>query len=266
MIAKLIAHGASRDEARRRLIAALEQTAALGIATNCGFLIDLLSHPEFAAGKATTGFIPQHFAVVAAPAEDVALQAIAALLWFEHGAARHGHDPAQAWSSTASLAWPVKLEIGERTAKLSVTVLGADRYRIDGADYAVTRRDAHRIRILAGGIERDVTYVFAGEMLHLACGAADLACHDRTWAPPAGAEAAAERELRAPMNGRIVAVLATAGDRVRKGQRLVVLEAMKMQHEMVARTDATVDALPVRVGDQVATRQLLAALTPDAAE
>jgi geranyl-CoA carboxylase alpha subunit len=266
MIAKLIAHGATREEARRRLIAALEQTAALGIATNRGFLIELLSHPEFAAGRATTAFIPQHFATVPAPAADPALQAIAALLWFERGAAQFGHDPDRAWSSTASLAWPVKLEVGEHTARLSVAVLGADRYRIDGADYAVTRRDAHRLRILAGGIERDVTFAFAGEALHLACGAADLSCRDLTWAPPAGSEAAAERELRAPMNGRIVAVLAAAGEKVRKGQRLVVMEAMKMQHEMVARADATVDALPVRVGDQVATRQLLAALTPDAAE
>ncbi|MEK9970378.1 MAG: acetyl-CoA carboxylase biotin carboxylase subunit [Ferrovibrio sp.] len=266
MIAKLIAHGATREEARRRLVAALEQTAVLGIATNRSFLIELLSHPDFATGKATTAFIPQHFATVAAPAADTALQAIAALLWFEHGAAEHGHDPARAWSSTASLAWPVKLGMGEGAAKLSVTVLGASRYRIDDADYAVTLRGPNHIRILAGGIERDVTYAFAGDALHLACGAADLSCQDLTWALPSGAEATAERELRAPMNGKIVAVLAATGEKVKKGQRLVVMEAMKMQHEMVARTDATVDALPVKVGDQVATRQLLASLTPDAAE
>ena len=105
-------------------------------------------------------------------------------------------------------------------------------------------------------------FAFADGELHLSSGAADLSCRDLTWAPPAEAEGAAERELRAPMNGRIVAVLAAAGDQVKKGQRLVVMEAMKMQHEMVARVDATVEALPVKVGDQVATRQLLAALTP----
>lgn len=62
------------------------------------------------------------------------------------------------------------------------------------------------------------------------------------------------------MNGKIVAVLAAEGERVAKGQRLVVMEAMKMQHEMVARIDGLVERLPVKVGDQVATRQLLAAL------
>lgn len=262
MIAKLIAQGGNREEARRRLIAGLEQTAALGISTNRGFLIDLLSHEEFAVGKATTAFIPQHFASIAASEADTDLQAIAALLWFERGAAQFGHDPARGWSSNGSLSHPVKLGIGENSTKLSVTVLGRDRYRIGDADHTVTARSDTRLRVSAGGIERDVTYAFAGDTLHLCSGAADLSCRDLTWAPPAEAEGAAERELRAPMNGRIVAVLAAAGDQVKKGQRLVVMEAMKMQHEMVARVDATVDALPVRVGDQVATRQLLAALTP----
>jgi geranyl-CoA carboxylase alpha subunit len=262
MIAKLIAHGGTREEARRRLIAALEQTAALGINTNRGFLIELLSHPEFAAGKATTAFIPQHFSTIAAPVADTGLQAIAALLWFEHGAAQYGHDPASAWSSNGSLAWPIKLGIGETLAKLSVTVLGRHCYRITDTDYAVAARSDNRLRVTVHGIARDVVYAFSGGELHLSSGAADLTCRDLTWAPPAEAEGAAERELRAPMNGRIVAVLAAAGETVKKGQRLVVMEAMKMQHEMVARVDATVDALPVKVGDQVATRQLLAALTP----
>lgn len=262
MIAKLIAHGGTREEARRCLIAALEQTAALGISTNRGFLIELLSHPAFAAGNATTAFIPQHFSTIAAAVADAALQAIAALLWFERGAAQFGHDPANAWSSNGSLSHPVKLGIGDITAKLSVAVLGKDRYRINDADYVVATRNDNCLRVMAGGIARDVTYAFANGELHLCSGAADLACRDLTWAPPAEAEGAAERELRAPMNGRIVAVLAAAGETVKKGQRLVVMEAMKMQHEMVARVDATVDALPVKVGDQVATRQLLAALTP----
>ena len=265
MIAKLITHGATREEARRRLIAALERTAALGLGTNRGFLIDLLSHAEFTAGQATTAFIPQNFAAIPAPAADPDLQAVAALLWFERSAAQFSHDPARAWSSNGGLSYPVRLGIGDTTVRRSVAVLGADRYRVDDTEVGVTASGDNRLRVTIGGIEREITYAFAGDALHLCCGAADLSCRDLTWAPPAEAEGAAERELRAPMNGRIVAVLAAAGDQVKKGQRLVVMEAMKMQHEMVARADATVDALPVKVGDQVATRQLLAALTPVAA-
>ncbi|WP_341896508.1 acetyl-CoA carboxylase biotin carboxylase subunit, partial [Ferrovibrio terrae] len=147
MIAKLISNGATREEARRRLIGALEATAALGIATNRGFLIDLLSHEDFAAGKATTAFIPQHFATVTTPAADPVLQGIAALLWFERGAARFGHDPARSWYSGGSFSWPVKLGIGDSRMTLSVAVTGADRYRIGDADYRVTARGENRLRV-----------------------------------------------------------------------------------------------------------------------
>ena len=70
MLAKIIATGASREEARRRLVQALEDTIAFGIATNRAFLIDALNHPEFVAGAATTQFIPKNFAKIAAPAAD----------------------------------------------------------------------------------------------------------------------------------------------------------------------------------------------------
>ncbi|MFN4311724.1 MAG: acetyl/propionyl/methylcrotonyl-CoA carboxylase subunit alpha [Ferrovibrio sp.] len=264
MIAKVIAHGATREEARHRLIVALERCVALGIETNRGFLVDLLRHEEFAAGRATTRFIPQYFEAPAAPMADDTLLNIAALLWFERAAAACGHDPACAWSSTGRLASPVLLQYGEAKTKRVVAPLGRDRYRIDGQEIAVLRRDGCRLRLQVGGQECDAAFAFAGDTLNLALGVQDFACRDITYQPPAEAEGAAERELRAPMNGKIVAVLAAEGEAVKKGQRLVIMEAMKMQHEMVARVDAVVEKLPVKVGDQVSTRQLLAALNPAA--
>ena len=65
------------------------------------------------------------------------------------------------------------------------------------------------------------------------------------------------------MNGAIVGVLARAGDRVIRGQRVVVLEAMKMQHEISAERDGTIEKILVNPGEQVATRQLLAVLAPE---
>jgi geranyl-CoA carboxylase alpha subunit len=84
------------------------------------------------------------------------------------------------------------------------------------------------------------------------------------YAPRSGAAAAgtSETELRAPMNGKVVAVLVAEGEAVEKGQRLVVVEAMKMQHEMTAGCTGTVARLAVKPGDQVANRQLLAELNP----
>ncbi|WP_300296935.1 acetyl/propionyl/methylcrotonyl-CoA carboxylase subunit alpha, partial [Ferrovibrio sp.] len=128
MIAKIIVHGATREEARRRLIVALERCVALGIETNRGFLIDLLRHADFAAGRATTRFIPQHFETPAAPVADDTLLNMAALLWFERAAASCGHDPATGWSSTGRLGSPVLLQHGEAKAKRVVAPLGGDRY------------------------------------------------------------------------------------------------------------------------------------------
>jgi len=67
----------------------------------------------------------------------------------------------------------------------------------------------------------------------------------------------------APMNGAIIAVFAKPGDRVSRGQRVLVLEAMKMQHEISAERDGTVGEILVKPGDQVATRQVLAVLAPE---
>ena len=67
MIAKLIAHGATREEARRKLMAGLEDTVALGVTTNQAFLQRCLAHPVFAAGGATTAFIAQHREALLAP-------------------------------------------------------------------------------------------------------------------------------------------------------------------------------------------------------
>ena len=119
MLAKIIAHGATREEARRRLVQALASTIALGIATNRAFLIDCLDHPDFVAGRATTQFIPKHFARIARPKPILAPLALAAVLCFEASAQRFGHDPVRTWSSSGALAWPLALEAGAGTTGIA---------------------------------------------------------------------------------------------------------------------------------------------------
>ena len=267
LLAKIVAHGATREEARRRLVQALGDTAALGIATNRGFLIDCLNSQEFVVGQATTEFVAKHFARPAAPAPDDAARALAAVLWFEASARRHGHDPARTWSSSGALAWPLKLEIGATTTACSVAVLGPRRYRVDGGDapcevqLAVADGDG-LTRFILDGQERTAEFAFAGDALHLKLGALDLAVRETLYAPPAaaGASGGSDTELRAPMNGKVAAVLVAEGDTVEKGQRLVIVEAMKMQHEMTAQVPGRVARLAVKAGDQVAARQLLVEL------
>jgi geranyl-CoA carboxylase alpha subunit len=266
LLAKIIAHGATREEARLRLMQALEDTIALGPGTNRGFLIDCLAHAQFAAGAATTQFIPKHFAKPTAPDADAGAIALAAALWFEASARRHGHDPARAWSSSGALSWPLVLEIdGERHAR-TVSVTGARRYRVEGAgqeqSVQLAEAEGAGTRFEIGGREQAAIHAFAGDTLLVKYGAADFAVRETLYqarAAAAGAEGS-DSELRAPMNGKIVAVLVAEGDTVAKGQRLVVVEAMKMQHEMTARAAGTVARLAVKTGDQVATRQLLVEL------
>ena len=268
MLAKIIASGASREEARRRLVQALEDTIAFGISTNRAFLIDALTHPEFVAGRATTQFIPNNFARIAAPAVDSAMLGLAAVLWFEASAQQHGHDAGRAWSSSGAISWPLKLETGGKAVACAVIVRGPHRYGIEiegsALEIGTTDEGDGAVRFSVDGQERSAAYAFAGGRLHLKCDAVDLVVRETLYEPRAGAGGAGstETELRAPMNGKVVAVLVKAGDTVAKGQRLVIVEAMKMQHEMAAGSNGTVARLTVKPGDQVATRQLLVELKP----
>ena len=111
MLAKVIAHGASREEVRRRLIAALEDTVALGLVTNRSFLIAVLRHPAFAAGEATTDFINRYFAAgsdaMRGAEPDNPTLALAAVLLFEARSRATANVSAVArnWSSTGTATW-----------------------------------------------------------------------------------------------------------------------------------------------------------------
>ena len=247
---------------------ALEGTIAFGVTTNRAFLIDALSHAEFVAGRATTQFIAKNFAKIAAPAADPALLGLAAVLWFEASAQQHGHDTKRVWSSSGAISWPLTLETGGKTTACAVTVRGPHRYgiEIDGSILEIATIDEGdgALRFTVDGQEQSAAFAFAGGRLHLKCGAVDLVVRETLYEPRAGAGGAGgtETELRAPMNGKVVAVLVNAGDAVAKGQRLVVVEAMKMQHEMAAGSNGTVARVTVKPGDQVATRQLLVEIKP----
>jgi geranyl-CoA carboxylase alpha subunit len=269
LLAKIIAHGPTREDARHRLIQALEDTVALGLATNRGFLIDCLGHEAFASGDATTRFVPTHFAGAAPAPAGVNALALAAALWFEASAKRQGHDPARAWSSSGPIAWPLRLEAGGAPVNATVCVLGVRRYRVEAGDEAAELEiaagsEAGLVRVRRDGQEQPIVYAFEGDTLHLKAGRVDLAVRETLYEPrtAAGTGGSAETEVLAPMSGKVVAVLVTEDAKVEKGQRLAVVEAMKMQHELTAGCSGTVARVAVKPGDQVAARQLLVELKP----
>ncbi|MES2226543.1 MAG: acetyl-CoA carboxylase biotin carboxylase subunit [Pseudomonadota bacterium] len=272
MIAKIIAHGATRDEARRRLLGALRATRVLGLPTNLGFLTAAAEHEEFAAGAATTAFIGRHFGPeqLQARAPGSRAVAVAAALCFDASAYRG----AQAgWRSNGPARWPLDLAEGERRHAVHVTLHGPGRLQVEldgsvahdielgAADHA----DSADRPLSIDGLHTRATVALEGSRLHLALDGRVASFDDVTYAPPRGSEQAAESTISAPMNGRVLAVLVRAGDAVTKGQRLAVLEAMKMEHQLVARRDGVVERVAVRAGDQVATRAVIATLVEAAA-
>jgi geranyl-CoA carboxylase alpha subunit len=269
MIAKIIAHGATREEARRRLVAALANTCVLGLPTNLAFLADAAAHPEFAAGAATTAFIARNFGPdkLRAAVADSRTLAVAAALWFDASAYRGAQF---GFRSSGPARWPLTLGAGERRVDTHVTVLGAGRYAVEclgGTAHEITLqgRDATAHRLAIDGLHTQAHAVFASGRLHLALAGSAATFEDLTYTPPRRADEAGESNVLAPMNGRLIALLVSAGDKVVKGQRVGVLEAMKMEHQLLARRDGVVERVGAAVGDQVAARAQVVKLS-EAAE
>jgi geranyl-CoA carboxylase alpha subunit len=271
MLAKVIAHGETREEARRRLVAALEDTIAFGLNTNRNFLVAVLRHPAFVAGEATTSFIDRYFPAASdamrRPNLDLRTVALAAILLFE--ARKFGADGAQAqpWSSTGMASWPLRLTVGNAQQEAIVAVLAKDRYLIalgkDMVEVSIESRQAGAVRFTAQGIQQTARFALHDGMLHLDVNGLVAAVRETTHEAGAAERREGSARLLAPMNGAIIGVLAKPGDRVAKGQRIVVLEAMKMQHEISAERDGTIARILVKPGDQVTTRQLLVELMPE---
>jgi geranyl-CoA carboxylase alpha subunit len=235
MIAKVIAHGRTREEARTRLMHALRETVVLGPTTNRHFLIRLLDHPEFADGKATTSFLSKH-EFPAPTVSDAHWQLAADLLW-RQSAARYP-ETLRGWRNSNSEPTPIRLVVGNTERLLHAPSTGGveehGSFHVDGDDIVVDL-DTFAVRFT-----------------------------DRTYAPPTAATAGSDGKLRAPMDGKIVAIKVAAGDNVARGQTLIVLEAMKIQHQLKAALDAKVESVAVKEGQQVSNRTILVTMAADA--
>jgi geranyl-CoA carboxylase alpha subunit len=270
MLAKVIAYGTAREEARRRLIVALEDTVVLGLNTNRNFLVAALRHPAFVAGEATTAFIERYFPagsdVMRRPNLNLRIVALAAVLLFEARTRDPGGAVAatQYWSSTGPANWSLRLTVGNSNQETVVAVLGPDHYLVALGDHMIEVSIAERhdgaVRFTEGGVQKTARFAWQDKVLHLALDGLIAAVRETTLEISRPQKDSDSAELLAPMNGAIIAVHVKAGDRIVRGQRLVVLEAMKMQHEIRAPRDGVVLRVLVETGRQVATRQLLVEL------
>ncbi|MCC6921080.1 MAG: ATP-grasp domain-containing protein [Alphaproteobacteria bacterium] len=261
MIAKVIAHGKTRDEAALALARAMERIETVGVKTNAAFVARCLRQPEFLSGDIDTGFIDRHIATLAPkparPSGEVyALGALAALL---HGAQRSGLADSGPWAiddgfriggggfDTVDFAdGDTVLEVRiERIAAGFAVTAGDERFA------ATAQLEGRRLKAAIDGRSIDAWYEVTPAAVTLAMGAetTTLVLHDPFDIEDAGSDTAAA--ITAPMPGKIIQVLAEPGQSVKRGAALAVLEAMKMEHTIVAPADRKVAEVLVKAGDQV---------------
>jgi len=259
MIAKVIAGGESRELARMRLGRALREFVIGGLRSNLGFLGQCVAHPAFAAAAFDTSFIERHMAVEKrAMAPDRQLVAIAAAL-FEARSASRVDRSLRYWRSRPSKGQRLLLAAGDWRGAVTVAPLGPSAFAV--ADEAGEQRvellsPGSPARVRLDGIDCSFDFASDGDRLHLVRDDVWF-CFSEARAAAVPKSAAGSAVVSAPMPGCVTEVRVAAGAVVAGGQVLAILEAMKMEHQILAPLPGRVARLDIVAGQQVTMRQTL---------
>jgi len=227
MLGKLIAHAQTRDQAIDQLAGALDRTELLGLPSNRRFLAACLRHPVVRAGAARISFLTEHGDAIREQLhaqEQAVLRAsfLAALL-------------PQGPSPVLPLPFERPLRMRHRGRVTALHLREADA-SLSPAAAVVSLPDGS---------------------WHVQSGSVDLFLADASFEAPSAGPGAAVNELRAPFNGKVIAVKAQPGSLVARGDTLLVIESMKLEHALAASRDGVVKAVHVEQGQQAATSQVL---------
>ncbi|HEY8708804.1 MAG TPA: biotin/lipoyl-containing protein, partial [Burkholderiaceae bacterium] len=268
---KLIAHAPSRHAAIHQLADALDRTVCLGVTTNRAFLARVLRHPAFAGDAVTTAFLDQHYA-------DDAARGAAAPSWLcalaaaSHAALAPAAPPAlwAGWTSSNRIETVAPIAVGDavqawRLAGAPHEFAATCGAQVQAQMHTITglvRESRSIVRAVIDGRPVSARCVHEGDTSWWQCEGHDLEARDLRLAGTQTAQGAAPGALRAPMHGRVTQVHAAPGANVSAGALLLVMEAMKMEHQLHAPFAGTVSVLHARVDDQVAARQVLIEIVP----
>ena len=275
MIAKVIAYGSGREEARRLLISAMSDSMLVGLQTNRDFLIDALGKEDFVSGRATTAFIADQYG-------DAGFQSIpdstdlclAALAQFK--SANLNAQQASLGVNKELLNWS--------TAELLESVF---IYQVSGSEqtvvirpleeatYLVRVNDRPAVSIEVKSFDTNTMRVYLHGKYHSLLFLPSPDNRSLTLTTPTKqffvedisglsgvANAAGDGIVRAPMHGQLLEIVVSETDAVIPGQRLAVLEAMKMHHEILAEISGRVSAIPAKAGTQIAMDTIIMEIEP----
>jgi 3-methylcrotonyl-CoA carboxylase alpha subunit len=280
LLAKLIAHGATRQSALARLAAGLESLTLLGVPTTQPFLLDAIKHPLFADGKATTRFIETAFpgGWRPDPAGLTMLRAAAAAFWLQPAEA----EPQTAWTSPWTQRSAVRVMASERPATTTLQV--TDEYGDSDVDILAGRSgiearvgetavtlgaitcDGATMTVSAVGQDTTFAVQRDGDLVRItrhgmAISASVKLKIDLPRAP--GSNERGGNIIDAPLHGVVAQIFVAVGDTVEKGSAVLQMEAMKLIHSLTAPVAGRIAAIHCNAGDTVPAGAVLVEITSD---
>ncbi|RPH46105.1 MAG: ATP-grasp domain-containing protein [Burkholderiales bacterium] len=268
MIAKVIAHGSDREQARVRLLAALERCTVAGLRTNRDWLRRCLAAEPFATATLSTAWLGEALAGWSAPGPDARWLAVAAALRVHRAARVHG--PLAGWSSSGTRTAPLRLEVAGREHPVRVESGAGRAHAVTFADGTVVRvalrhDDGLRAGVSVDGVGLEVMATLdRGRGWLDGFGLAD-GFTDVTDRPPRRDGGEAGGTIVSRMHGQLTRIAVEPGQRVERGTYLLSIEAMKMEHRFESPVAGIVAELGAACGTQVAPGRLLIRIDPDPA-
>ena len=275
MIAKLITYGDNREAARKLMIEALHETALFGPRTNRDFLIACLENDKFTSGDFSTAFIAEEFGAdghkeTDMDGRDLAVLALRHFLFDQQNVVSKSLGMPAAllnFSAADMLRTPYRLEVKDAIYDVVVATRAAGAYQISVGEesFAVTVRSTRDARVEMIIDEQTIAShaSMAGATLFVSYLGRSLTAVNLLALNAANSDASDGRSVLAPMHGRVIDVYVAAGDDVSIGDRLATVEAMKMQHEILAQIDGTVQDVLVIKEQQVAADDLMISIAAE---
>ena len=272
MLAKVIGHGPTRTDALNNLIGALENTSIFGVRNNRNFLLHLLKQKKFRDGSATTTFMEEAYSNGFIDKEPSLNEyALVASLIYKQKLSQHlreaknVQDELIGWSSKGTLSSIFLIKHTEEIKKVSVTYQSQDNFVVNLDNYSIevllsddeVRINGHLFPLLSFNNKQNNYQIITDET--------DFYFKEIY---PSDKIASTEKTgtMRAPMHGVIMDIFFSVGDVVKAGDCLMILEAMKMQHELIASIDGSVVELLTQKGKQVSVDELLIEINPSSSE